>query len=180
MEDSTRTSVASASSDDSSLNAPPVSLESIKQEKLDPPYTHYNTENNKVAHKAQLQEKSRTKRSYNKKLKGLEGGGIEKPPPKKRGRKSKKELELQDRKEECALEFESTFRKPKNKSPSQQKAPRAPKKPPATKVKKTPGPTHGSVFDKKILAGPHLTVTNFDFSTSTYQPEFEYIPVFCL
>lgn len=111
--------------------------------------------------KGTTDEKPRTKRPYNKKQKSLDLEGIEKPPPKKRGRKSKKELLMMGKKSEYAQQFEPTFKKAsKIKSPSQQKSQKASRKSNSTKYRKSTGaPVGPSVFDKKILAGPHLTVS---------------------
>ncbi|CAL8137948.1 unnamed protein product [Orchesella dallaii] len=99
-------------------------------------------------------EKVRIKRPYNKK-RVVDG---EKPPPKKRGRKSKKELSMMDVKEEdidISLTQQST-KISRSKKSSQQKIS---KKASVIKAKKTTVSTLGpSVFDKKILAGPHLTM----------------------
>lgn len=111
--------------------------------------------------KGTTDEKPRTKRPYNKKQKSIDLEGIEKPPPKKRGRKSKRELLMMGRKSEYAQQLEPTFKKiSKIKSPSQLKGQKASRKSNSTKYRKSSGASAGpSVFDKKILAGPHLTVS---------------------
>ncbi|ODN03015.1 KAT8 regulatory NSL complex subunit 3 [Orchesella cincta] len=160
--------MASLESSKDGHKAPSISMDNIKPEPehISPvlPVTPFHEKANykktstglsSQSHVATGGEKPRIKRPYNKKR----TGDYEKPPPKKRGRKSKKELSMIDMKEEDVdmnLHQMSTKISRSKKSPSQQKINR---KTSTVKPKKTSVTAMGpSVFDKKILAGPHLTM----------------------
>lgn len=113
----------------------------------------------------------RVKRPYNKKRVPPPDEFAEKPPPKKRGRKSKKELMLLNKKSEITELINSPMVTNTKVTKSRKKPPpvgedplKLPVKPPrknasASKSKKNQHSNMGpSVFDKKMLAGPHLTV----------------------
>lgn len=161
MEDSN--SMASTSSaDDVKTTSIEATLVNVKPEKIDNP-----TEGPSFSQTVGFGNANpsndipRVKRQYNKKPKNLDGDSfpVDKPPPKKRGRKSKKELLLMDQEKSTSVGSDFTIpsmKSSKVKPSVDSKLSKSSRKGNVTRKKATAsGP---SVFDKRILAGPHLTV----------------------